>query len=79
MKIKWKIWQKLKFEDMSLNLESLESKRPLEWWRLRARSGHYKYLSKLAKKVLCNTVTSVPNETIFSSAGNIISEKRSCL
>ena len=56
--------------------ESLESKRPLEWWRLCAKS---KYLSKLAKKTLCNTATSVPSERIFSFAGNIVRKKRSCL
>lgn len=57
--------------------ENLDSTRPLEWWSLRA--GQYKYLSKLVKKVMCVTATSVPSERIFSSAGNILCEKRSCL
>ena len=57
--------------------ESLDSRQPLEWWK--ARSVNYKYLSKLAKKILCMTAMSVPSERIFSAAGNIVSKRRSCL
>ena len=39
----------------------------------------YKYLSLLSKKFLCITATSVPSERLFSSAGNLIAEKRSRL
>ena len=30
-------------------------------------------LSKLAKKIVCHTATSVPSERIFSTAGNVVS------
>ena len=55
----------------------LECNNPLEWWK--ARSSTYLYLSKLARKILCITATSVPSERLFSTAGNMVSEKRSCL
>ena len=35
--------------------------------------------TKLSKKFLCITATSVPSERLFSSAGNLIAEKRSRL
>ena len=57
--------------------EKLDSKNPLTWWKSHA-SG-YKYLSLLAQKVLGITATSVASERIFSTAGNIINEKRSRL
>ena len=56
---------------------SLENNKPLEWWK--SRSSSYVYLSKLAKRLLCITATSVPSERLFSSAGNLVSQKRSCL
>ena len=43
------------------------------------RSVNYKDLSKLAKKILCHTATSVSSERIFSTASNVVSQKRSCL
>jgi len=57
--------------------EKLNSKQPLLWWKLRASS--YKYLSLLAQKILSVTATSVASERIFSTAGNVINEKRSRL
>ena len=57
--------------------ETLDCQQSLQWWKV--RSVNYKYLSKLAKKFLCNTATSVPSERIFSNAGNVVSQKRSCL
>ena len=57
--------------------ETLDCQKPLQWWKV--RSANYKYLSKLAKKILCHTATSVPSERIFSTAGNVVSQKRSCL
>ena len=63
--------------------ESLDCQQPLEWWKARSINYNsdivYKYLSKLAKKILCMTPTSVPSEKIFSTAGNIVSKMRSCL
>ena len=56
---------------------SLDTKKPLLWWK--EREINYKYLSILAKRFLCITSTSVPSERLFSSAGNLLSEKRSRL
>ena len=39
----------------------------------------YRYLTKLVKRTLTTTATSVPSERLFSSAGDLISKKRSCL
>ena len=39
----------------------------------------YRYLTKLVKCTLTTIATSVPSERLFSSAGDLISEKRSCL
>ena len=50
---------------------------PLEWWH--ENSNRYQGLSKLAKKYLCITATSVPSERLFSKAGELVSHKRSCL
>ena len=56
---------------------SLDSKNPLLWWK--EREVNYKFLSILAKRFLCITSTSVPSERLFSSAGNLLSERRSRL
>ena len=55
--------------------EKLDCKSPLIWWK--SRASCYKYLSSLAQKVLSVVATSVASERIFSTAGNIINEKRS--
>ena len=55
----------------------LDSKKPLLWWK--EREVNYKFLSILAKRFLCITSTSVPIERLFSSAGYLLSEKRSRL
>ena len=46
---------------------------------LSAQLSMYRYLAKLIKRILTITATSVPSEQLFSSAGDLISEKRSCL
>ena len=45
----------------------------------KAREQQLTYLSRLAKQVLCITASSVPSERLFSSAGNLVHEKRFCL
>ena len=39
----------------------------------------YPLMSRLAQKYFSITASSVPFERLFSSAGNVITEKRSCL
>ena len=50
---------------------------PLEWWR--CHQSTFPYLSMLARKYLAIQATSVSSERVFSSAGNIVSCKRSSL
>ncbi|KAL2082256.1 hypothetical protein ACEWY4_022074 [Coilia grayii] len=50
---------------------------PLEWWK--EHEGRYPFLSKVAKKHLCIPGTSVPSERVFSTAGDIITAKRSAI
>ena len=56
---------------------SLDNQEPLKWWQ--AREHQLKYLSCLVKQVFCITASSVPSERLFSSAGNLVNEKRSYL
>ena len=58
----------------SLLLEKFDT---LEWWKHRVST--YPRLSALARKYLCCPATSLPSERLFSSAGNLINKKRSCL
>ena len=50
---------------------------PLHWWS--AHQHLYPNVSKLARKYLCVVATSVPSEQLFSTAGNVISVKRTAL
>ena len=50
---------------------------PLKWWE--ANEKKYPKLSNLARKFLCIPATSTPSERVFSTAGNIVRAKRSCL
>jgi len=50
---------------------------PLHWWKL--NSAQYPVLAKLAKKFLTIPATSASSERVFSSAGNTVTAKRSCL
>ncbi|GMF37317.1 unnamed protein product [Phytophthora fragariaefolia] len=54
-----------------------DSNDPLLWWK--CRSIHFPVLSQLARKWLGCVATSVPSERAFSTAGNIVSAKRSAL
>lgn len=53
------------------------SENPLSWWMKREES--YPLLARQAKRYLCVPGTSVPSERVFSTAGDIITAKRSCL
>lgn len=47
---------------------------PLLWWKRNAT--RYSFLSKLARKYLCVTATSVPSERVFSVSGNVLTKER---
>jgi hypothetical protein len=49
----------------------------LDWWN--SKSVAFPYLAKLAKIYLCIPATSVPSERLFSTAGNVITDKRNRL
>jgi len=53
---------------------SLEEPQPLRWWK--AREGQYKYLSKLARRVLCMAATAVPMRRLLTSEGQAWTERR---
>ena len=50
---------------------------PLDRWRVHVQV--YLHLSKLAKCYLCICATSTPSERLFSTAGNVMTKKRSSL
>ena len=50
---------------------------PFEWWN--TRTIKYPIISECAKKYLTIPATSVNSERCFSTAGNIVTPKRSCL
>ena len=50
---------------------------PTRWWK--NYSTQLPLLSTMARKYLCIPGTSVPSERAFSTAGNIVNAKRSCL
>ena len=50
---------------------------PLAWWR--ENKNDFPLLSYMAKRYLCVPGTSVASERVFSTAGDIITAKRSCL
>ncbi|KAE9522596.1 hypothetical protein AGLY_017018 [Aphis glycines] len=50
---------------------------PLEWWRIREEK--YPAIATIAKKYLAIPFTSASSERCFSTAGNIVNPKRSCL
>ena len=50
---------------------------PLEWWR--RELNHFPALEIAVRRLFCIPSTSAPVERVFSSAGNIVNKKRSCL
>ena len=50
---------------------------PLQWWR--DHQTVYPLLSRLTRRYLCLPSTSVPSESLFSTAGIIVNEKRAAL
>lgn len=56
---------------------SLEEPQPLRWWK--AREGQYKFLSKLARRVLCMAATSVPMRRLLTTEGQNWTDRRAVL
>lgn len=50
---------------------------PLRWWE--ENSDRCSLLSKLARQYLVVQGTSVPSERVFSTCGDTVNQKRSCL
>ncbi|CAD6240966.1 GSCOCG00012601001-RA-CDS, partial [Cotesia congregata] len=50
---------------------------PLLWWN--SKRNKFPILANFARKFLCIPPSSTLSERVFSTAGNIISAKRSCL
>jgi len=50
---------------------------PLVWWK--AKKDSYPILAKIARKLLARPSTSVPCERLWSEAGNIVNDLRTCL
>jgi hypothetical protein len=50
---------------------------PLLWWK--THENKYARLEKLAKMYLGIPATSASSKRVFSTAGNIVTSKRSCL
>ena len=71
--------EKIKVElDSYLSVGALDlESNPLDWWNV--EHHNYPILGILAKKYLCICSSSAASERLFSSAGNVVSPKRSCL
>ena len=64
--------------DSYLSTAILDSEsNPLDWWSVEHRS--YPILAQLTKKYLCICASSAAFERLFSTSGNVVTPKRSCL
>ena len=50
---------------------------PLLWWR--SNGGQFPHVMEVAQKYLAIPGSSVPSERLFSKAGELVSQRRSCL
>ena len=60
-----------------LCIDANREENPTRWWK--NYCTQLPLLSTMARKYLCIPATSVPSERAFSTAGNIVNAKRSCL
>ena len=56
---------------------SLEEPQPLRWWK--AREGQYKFLSRLARRMLCMCATAVPMRRLLTTEGQAWTDRRAVL
>ncbi len=61
----------------SLRANISENSCPLNFYKL--NEHRIPYMAKIAKMLFCVTASSVPSECLFSSAGQLVSEKRTRL
>lgn len=59
--------------ESSLEMES----NPLQWWQYHCKV--HPEVAEVARKLLCIPATSVPSESLFSDAGNVVNKKRASL
>ena len=60
-----------------LCIDANQKENPIRWWKIYCTQ--LPLLATMARKYLCILATSVPSERTFSTAGNIVNAKRSCL
>ena len=60
-----------------LCIDANRKENPTKWWK--NYCTQLPLLSTMARKYLCIPATSVPSERAFSTAGNVVNAKRSCL
>ena len=60
-----------------LCIDANRKENPTRWWKIYCTQ--LPLLATMARKYLCIPATSVPSERAFSTAGNIVNAKRSCL
>ena len=60
-----------------LFIDANREENPTRWWK--SYCTQLPLLSTMARKYLCIPATSVPSERAFSTVGNIVNAKRSCL
>ena len=65
------------YENFLKKLQTHHDDDALEWWSRNEK--RFPVIAKLAQYYLSVPATSVPSERIFSTAGLILNEKRSCL
>ena len=72
--------QVIRYEISQYNAMKIEDPKNLEvldWWK--AQQRNFPHLFKVFQRYMHIPATSVPSERMFSLAGNIITEKRTCL
>ena len=64
-------------ESISVDISRSKDFNPLNWWK--TNCACFPMLSNLVRKYTCVPATSTPSKSLFSTAGNLVSQKRSIL